>query len=346
MDNTPKVAIVILNWNGLKHLSQFLPSVMASEWGNLDIVVGDNASSDGSVDFLKSSFPAIKIIQNDQNYGFTGGYNRVLKQVEADYYILLNSDIEVTPNWIAPVIAMMEGDDKIAAAAPKIKAYHQPTHFEHAGAAGGFIDSYGYPFCRGRIFYEVEEDKGQYNQSDEIFWASGAALFIKKKCWDETGGFDERFFAHMEEIDLCWRLKNMGYKIMYCAQSEVYHVGGGTLDKENPFKTYLNFRNNLLLLKKNLPFGRSAFTIGIRLWLDLLAIIRFVGEGKRKDARAVSRAHRNFFRTLFQTEQSGIKVPKAHHSTLKRMYKHNIVWDFFVKKKRVFSDLKPEDFYK
>lgn len=346
MDNTPKVAIVILNWNGLKHLSQFLPSIMASEWPNLDIVVGDNASSDGSVAFLKSNFPTIRIIQNDQNYGFTGGYNRILKQVDADYYILLNSDIEVTPNWIKPVIDLMESDERVAAAAPKIKAYHQPTHFEHAGAAGGFIDSYGYPFCRGRIFYKVEEDKGQYNQSDEIFWASGAALFIKKRCWDEAGGFDERFFAHMEEIDLCWRLKNMDYKIMYCAESEVYHVGGGTLDKENPFKTYLNFRNNLLLLKKNLPFGRSVFTIGIRLWLDLFAIFRFMGEGKHKDAGAVCRAHRNFFRNLFKADPSGIKIPKAHHSTLKRMYKHNIVWDFFIRKKRVFSDLKQEDFYK
>jgi GT2 family glycosyltransferase len=346
MNNIPKVAIVILNWNGLKHLSQFLPSVMATEWPNLEIIVGDNASSDGSVKFLQSTFPSIKIIQNDDNYGFTGGYNRVLKQVEADYYILLNSDIEVTPNWIKPVIDMMEADALIAAAAPKIKAFHQPTHFEHAGAAGGFIDSYGYPFCRGRIFYEVEEDKGQYNQSGEVFWASGAALFIKKKCWDESGGFDERFFAHMEEIDLCWRLKNMGYKVMYCAESEVFHVGGGTLDKENPFKTYLNFRNNLLLLKKNLPFGRSFFTISIRFVLDLLAITRFMGEGKRKDAWAISRAHQNFVRTMFHSDKSGIKVPKAHHSTLKCMYKHNIVWDFFIKKKKAFTDLDAEDFYR
>jgi GT2 family glycosyltransferase len=296
MSSIPKVAIVILNWNGLKHLSQFLPSVMQSDWPNLEIVVGDNASSDGSVKFLQNSFPSICIIQNDDNYGFTGGYNRVLKQVEADYYILLNSDIEVTPNWIKPVIELMESDALIAAAAPKIKSYHLQTHFEHAGAAGGFIDSYGYPFCRGRIFYELEEDRGQYNQSGEVFWASGAALFIKKKHWDETGGFDERFFAHMEEIDLCWRLKNMGYKVMYCAESEVYHVGGGTLDKENPFKTYLNFRNNLLLLKKNLPFGRSFFTISLRFWLDLLAIARFMNEGKRKDAWAISRAHQNFVR--------------------------------------------------
>jgi GT2 family glycosyltransferase len=345
MSTTPKVAIVILNWNGLKHLSKFLPSVMASEWDNLEIVVGDNASSDGSVRFLQSTFPSIKIIQNDANYGFTGGYNRVLSQVDADYYILLNSDIEVTPNWIKPVIELMESEAEIAAAAPKIKAYHQPTHFEHAGAAGGFIDSYGYPFCRGRIFYEVEEDKGQYDQSGEVFWATGAALFIKKKCWDLAGGFDERFFAHMEEIDLCWRLKNLDFKIMYCAESVVYHVGGGTLDKENPFKTYLNFRNNLLLLKKNLSFGRALFTICLRYLLDLLAIVRFLNEGKRKDAWAVSRAHQSFIRMLFKSDKSVVKAPKAHHSTLKRMYKHNIVWYFFIKKKKAFSDLRAEDFY-
>lgn len=346
MSNPPKVAVVILNWNGLKHLSRFLPSVMASGWDNLEVVVGDNASGDGSVKFLKHTFPNVRIIQNDRNYGFTGGYNRVLEQVEADYFILLNSDIEVTPGWIKPVIDLMETDEQVAVAAPKIKSFHQPTHFEHAGAAGGFIDSYGYPFCRGRIFYEVEEDKGQYQQSGEVFWATGAALFIKRDCWHLAGGFDERFFAHMEEIDLCWRLKNLGYKIMYCAQSEVYHVGGGTLNKEDPLKTYLNFRNNLLLLKKNLPFGRSALTICLRMWLDMIAVIRFISEGKRKDAWAVSRAHQNFFRTLFTRHKTPVKIPKAHHSTLKCMYKHNIVWDFFIKKKKAFSDLEATDFYR
>lgn len=350
MTQIPKVAIVILNWNGMKHLSLFLPSVMTSTYPNLEIILGDNASSDQSVEFIRTNYPEIRIIQNDQNYGFTGGYNRVLDQVDADYFILLNSDIEVTDNWISPVIELMESDDLIAAAAPKIKSYHQKTHFEHAGAAGGFIDSYGYPFCRGRIFYELEEDKGQYQESGEVFWASGAALFIKKHCWVESGGFDESFFAHMEEIDLCWRLKNRGYKVMYCAESTVYHVGGGTLDKENPFKTYLNFRNNLLLLKKNLPFGRSFFTITIRFWLDLLAIARFMNEGKRKDAWAVSRAHQNFAKRLFKSEAS--KSPVASPdvtdlggSKLKCMYKNNIVWDFFIKKKHRFTELHQEDFY-
>lgn len=359
MIDTPKVAVVILNWNGVKYLKQFLPSVLASTWPGLEVVIGDNASSDGSVAFIKENYPGIKVIQNDRNYGFTGGYNRVLNQVDADYYILLNSDVEVVPGWIEPVIALMESDSLIAAAAPKILSYAQKDQFEHAGAAGGFIDSFGYPFCRGRMFYEVEHDLGQYEQSGEIFWASGASLFIKKKYWDEAGGFDEYFFAHMEEIDLCWRLKNMGCKVMYCAQSVVYHVGGGTLNAENPFKTYLNFRNNLLLLKKNLPFLKAFFVIIIRFWMDLLAIVRFLAEGKRKDAWAVSRAHQNFVLSIFGIRVSGYGVkdlrngdkkasPKTHSSkrithNLKGMFKGSIVWNFFVKKKTRFTDLDPAD---
>ncbi len=342
MNYTPKVAIVILNWNGVEHLRTFLPSVLSSVWPNLDIIVGDNGSTDGSVAFIKGMYPSIRIIETGANYGFTGGYNRVLEQVEADYYILLNSDVEVHPGWIAPVIELMESDPLIAAAAPKIKAYLQKDSFEHAGAAGGFIDSYGYPFCRGRVFYAIEQDKGQYEQSGEIFWASGAALFIKKKCWDEAGGFDDRFFAHMEEIDLCWRLKNMGYKIMYCAQSEVFHLGGGTLNTENPFKTYLNFRNNLLLLKKNLPFGRSVYVITTRYFMDFMALLRFINEGKRKDAAAVSKAHRNFIRHLFHSEKTIIHKDK---SRLKGMYKGSIIAEFFIKKKHSFTSLDQKNFY-
>jgi GT2 family glycosyltransferase len=350
MNFTPKVAVVILNWNGIEHLRTFLPSVLGSIYPNLEIVVGDNASKDGSVEMVKSHFPQVSIIQNDDNYGFTGGYNRVLEHVDADYFILLNSDVEVLPGWIAPVIELMESDDLIAAAAPKIKSYLQKDHFEHAGAAGGFIDSFGYPFCRGRIFYVTEQDTGQYQQSGEVFWASGAALFIKRKYWEEAGGFDERFFAHMEEIDLCWRLKNLGYKIMYCAESEVFHVGGGTLNAEHPFKTYLNFRNNLLLLKKNLPYWRSVFIIGTRFWMDTMAIFRFLNEGKRKDAWAVSRAHQNFMRHLFQRESRMVNKAKSHHnldasSRLKGMYKGSIIVDFFLKKKKIFTSLHQEDFY-
>jgi GT2 family glycosyltransferase len=345
MSNTPKVAVVILNWNGLKYLRQFLPSVLSSTYPNLDIIVGDNASTDGSVEFIRQEYPSVQIIQNDDNYGFTGGYNRVLEHVTADYFILLNSDVEVSPGWIAPVIDLMESDPLIAAAAPKIIAFNQKDHFEHAGAAGGFIDSYGYPFCQGRMFYEIEQDKGQYQKSEEVFWATGAAMFVKSERWHEAGGFDERFFAHMEEIDLCWRLKNMGYKVMYCAESQVYHLGGGTLNAENPFKTYLNFRNNLLLLQNNLPFWRAVFTISARIWMDLLALIRFLSEGKRKDAWAVSRAHQNFVFNLFKADKRSKKSKLPRKYPLKGIYKGSLVLDFFVKKKKHFTDLDQERFY-
>ncbi|MBD1394677.1 glycosyltransferase family 2 protein [Mucilaginibacter glaciei] len=349
----PKVAVVILNWNGLKYLRDFLPSVLASTWPNLEVVVGDNGSSDGSIAFVRTVYPSITIIENNDNYGFTGGYNRVLAKVEADYYILLNSDVEVEPGWIEPVIAQMESDELIAAAAPKIKSFLQKDYFEHAGAAGGFIDKYGYPFCRGRIFFDIEADTGQYEQAGEIFWASGAAMFIKKKCWDLAGGFDESFFAHMEEIDLCWRLKNMGYKVVYCPQSQVYHVGGGTLNAENPFKTYLNFRNNLLLLKNNLPFWKAFWVITIRFFMDLLALTRFLMEGKRKDAWAVSRAHQNFVRKIFSPKDRKSASQKEAQSSIKHLnsqtqtgtYSRSIVWDFFVGKKNKFTDLEQRDLH-
>lgn len=353
MMQAPKVAVVILNWNGLKYLRDFLPSVLASTWPNLEVVVGDNGSSDGSIAFVRNLYPAITIIENNDNYGFTGGYNRVLAKVDADYYVLLNSDVAVEPGWIEPVIAQMESDELIAAAAPKIKAFHQQDHFEHAGAAGGFIDKYGYPFCRGRIFFDIEADTGQYEQPGEIFWASGAAMFIKKKCWNLAGGFDESFFAHMEEIDLCWRLKNMGYKVVYCPQSQVYHVGGGTLNAENPFKTYLNFRNNLLLLKNNLPFWRATWIISIRFFMDLLALVRFLMEGKRKDAWAVSRAHQNFVRKIFSRKDRKSASQKDAQSKISNLksqihtgtYTRSIVWDFFVGKKTKFTDLEQQDLH-
>ncbi len=341
----PKVAVVILNWNGLNYLQTYLPSVIASIYPNLEIVLGDNGSADGSVNFVRTNFPQVKTVLNDQNYGFTGGYNRVLNQVEADYFILLNSDVEVEPDWIGPVIKLMETDGLIAAAGPKILSWQQKNRFEHAGAAGGFIDTFGYPFCRGRIFYEVEEDHGQYNQSGEVLWASGAALFIKQKYWLLSGGFDERFFAHMEEIDLCWRLKNMGLKVMYCAESKVYHLGGGTLDAENPFKTYLNFRNNLLLLQKNLWLRKSVFVIPARFVLDFVTMLRFISEGKRKNAAAIGKAHRNFLSQIFTNSGQRQKVKSERHAdynlqSTAGFYRGSVVWDFFVRKIRKFSQLK------
>jgi GT2 family glycosyltransferase len=337
-----KIAIVILNWNGKKYLESFLPSVCSSTYPNLEIVIGDNGSSDGSVLFLQEEYPFIRVIETGVNLGFTGGYNEVLKAVEADYFILLNSDVEVTPNWVEPLITLMEKDPSIAACQPKIRAYYQKNEFEHAGAAGGFIDKFGYPFCAGRILDTVETDQGQYNSSREIFWASGAALCIKAAAWKKAQGFDRDFFAHMEEIDLCWRLKAMGYKIWYCSESVVYHVGGGTLNKENPFKTYLNFRNNLFMLQKNLPFWRSLFTIFIRFWLDFLALLHFLLQGKRKDAIAVSKAHVNFFRNFKKTVRKRKQIKKT--KSISNIYQGSIIWLYFVKRKKKFIELDSNHF--
>lgn len=338
MNNLPSVSIVVLNWNGQSFLEQFLPSICASTYPNLQVIIGDNASTDNSVSFVKSHYSQIRIILNDKNYGFAGGYNMVLGQVESDYYILLNSDVEVEPGWIEPVIELMESDSKIAAAQPKVRSYREKHMFEYAGAAGGFLDFLGYPLCRGRIFDTVEADTGQYDDVKEIFWASGAALFIRRRRWEEVGGLDEDFFAHMEEIDLCWRLKNIGLKVMYCPNSVVYHVGGGTLNSENPFKTYLNFRNNLILIQKNLPFFHSALVIFCRFWLDLIALIKFLYDGKTKDAWAVNKAHVSFFKDLFKNARKASKIPTAGFNST-GIIKTSIVWHYFALKKKTFKSL-------
>lgn len=333
----PKVAVVILNWNGKHYLESFLPALEASTYPNLELVVGDNASGDGSVEYLKARHPHIRIIGNEVNLGFAGGYNEVLKQVEADYLVLLNSDVEVTPGWIEPVISLMESDPLIAAAQPKIKAQKEKTSFEYAGAAGGYLDHYGYPFCRGRIFDTLEQDMGQYDRDTEVFWASGAAFFIRRQCWAESGGLDTDFFAHMEEIDLCWRLKNMGYRIMCCAASEVYHVGGGTLNAESPYKTYLNFRNNLVMLIKNLPPGAAVWTVFLRLWLDLLSLVKFLADGKLKNAWAVSRAHQYLFLNLRKISRKMVKDTARFNDA--GYYRKSIVWQYFGRARKKFSDL-------
>lgn len=337
MTSYPKVAVVILNWNGKHHLAQFLPSVTSSVYPNMEIIVGDNASSDGSVSFLETAYPDIRIIRNKENYGFAGGYNAVLSQVEADYFILLNSDVEVTPDWIGPVIRMMESDSRIAAAQPKLLSFEYRTQFEYAGAAGGFLDVLGYPFCRGRVFDTVEHDLGQYDDDTEVFWATGAALFIKSTCWKESGGLDADFFAHMEEIDLCWRLKNRGYRIMYCGRSTVYHLGGGTLNAESPYKTYLNFRNNLVMLHKNMGAVQAAVVIFIRLWLDLITLIKFLADKKPANARAINKAHTNFFRNFFRTLRKRAGKPAAFNRT--GLYGGSIVFQYFLRGKKKYSDL-------
>lgn len=338
MINYPKVAVVILNWNGEKYLEKFLPSVVVSTYPNLEVIIGDNASSDGSISFLHKNYPNLNIIINDQNYGFAGGYNRVLTGLDADYYVLLNSDVEVTPHWIEPVIALMESDNGIAAAQPKLLSYADKSVFEYAGAAGGFIDQFGYPFCRGRIFDTIEKDEGQYNEVLEVFWASGAALFIRKSCWDEMKGLDEDFFAHMEEIDLCWRLKNKGYKIMYCPHSVVYHLGGGTLSAESPFKTYLNFRNNLVMLQKNLPFKRAVLIIFIRFWLDFLSMIKFFIDGRPKNALIISKSHVHFLRDISKNKKK--RVADFSMFNPAGLYKGSIVWAYFLRGRKKFERLK------
>ncbi|RST28260.1 glycosyltransferase family 2 protein [Chryseobacterium lacus] len=295
-----RLAIAILNWNGKKWLEKFLPSVVQHS-PEADIYIIDNASEDDSVTFVENNFPSVRVIQNSKNEGFAAGYNSGLKNIDAEIYCLLNSDVEVTQNWIPPMIALFDSDQSIAAAQPKILSYHNRNFFEYAGAGGGFIDNLGFPYCRGRIFNSIEEDKGQYDDETEIFWASGCSLFIRSKDFQEQGGFDERFFAHQEEIDLCWRLKNSGKKIMYTGKSAVYHVGGGTLSNQNPEKTFLNFRNNLSMMLKNLPFPNLLWLLFFRLSLDGIAGIQFAFRHGFSHLWAVVRSHVGFYAQLPET---------------------------------------------
>lgn len=288
------LAIVILNWNGKIWLEKFLPSVVNYSQ-NTEIYVIDNFSDDDSVDFLKSKFPTIKIVLNDKNYGFAGGYNEGLKSINAEFYCLLNSDVEVTENWINPVLNLFKKDSQVAAIQPKILSYTNKKYFEFAGAGGGLIDNLGYPYCRGRVFDDVEEDKGQYDDETEIFWASGCCFFIRSKDFWEQNGFDERFFAHQEEIDLCWRLINSGRKIYYTGQSKVYHVGGGTLNKQSPQKTYLNIRNNLSMMLKNLPSPNLIWVLFLRMILDGVAAFYFAYKNGLSHLWAVLRGHFGFY---------------------------------------------------
>ncbi len=336
-----KVAVVILNWNGQQFLEQFLPSVTSCSQGDgIEVWVADNGSTDESLDFLQKKYPTVKILAFDQNYGFTGGYNRALKEIQAEYYVLLNSDIEVTPNWIEPIITKMDADQQIAAAMPKLKAYHDKNLFEYAGAAGGFIDKFGFPFCRGRMLSVLEEDQGQYDVESEIFWATGACLFVRAEIYHAVEGLDELFFAHMEEIDLCWRLKNRGYKVMYYPQATVYHVGGGTLPNNNPRKLFLNYRNNLFLLYKNLPQSRLVSTIFIRLMLDGISAAMYLLQGKLSFFWAVPKAHFAFYRMLghfAKTRKKNKKLRTVYQH--KEMYKKSLVLRFFMFQKHKFSDL-------
>lgn len=328
-----KIAVVILNWNGVKLLEQFLPSVIKYSPEAI-IYVADNASTDNSVDYVKEHFPEVKIIQNTGNFGFAKGYNEALQFVEEDIYALVNSDIEVTENWLEPITTLFESEPETAIIQPKILDFKNKEYFEYAGAGGGFIDKYAFPFCRGRIFETLEKDNGQYNDTTSIFWASGACFFIRKEVYRNLNGFDPDFFAHQEEIDLCWRATNNNHVVKYCGQSTVYHVGGATLDAGNPRKTFLNFRNSLWMMLKNLPSGKLFPVLFIRLAFDGIAGVRFLLQGKPKHLFAVLQSHFYFYLYLPKFLKKRQLLQKENY------YKINsIVYRYFIKNGRVFADL-------
>ena len=337
-----KTAIVILNYNGEKYLRQFLPSVLSHSQG-CEIIVADNCSTDQSLQYLEQHQPAVRIIRLSENGGYSKGYNEALAQVDADYYVLLNSDVEVTANWVAPIIEMMEADHSIAAAQPKILSFNQPDEFEYAGAAGGYIDSLGYPFCRGRLFNTLEKDSGQYDDRKQIFWATGACLFIRSDVFHTLGGLDPDFFAHMEEIDLCWRINSAGLKVMYDGRSTVYHVSGGTLHKSNPKKTYLNFRNGLSLIYKNYSKAEVYLKMPVRIILDIIASIKFMAFDSFADGWAVIRAHRDFLSDFSKNYRKRKAVQQKRIREASTIYRGSVVYEYFVKGKKRFDELDMPD---
>jgi GT2 family glycosyltransferase len=328
-----KVAVVILNWNGKQLLEQFLPSVVQFSQ-EATVYVADNASTDDSVAFVRANFPTVSIIVNSTNTGYAGGYNEALQHIEVDVYALVNSDIEVTENWLQPIIKTFQNEASTAIIQPKILDFKNKDYFEYAGAAGGFIDQYGYPFCRGRIFDTLEKDNGQYDSNQEIFWASGACFFIRSAVYNQLNGFDTSFFAHQEEIDLCWRATNKGYSIKYLFESKVYHVGGATLQQGNPKKTELNFRNSLLMLTKNLPKKNLYKVLFIRMILDGVAGIQFLLRGQYKHLLAILKAHFAFYKLFSENYAKRGDIQQT-----KYYFTKSIVYSYFVNKIRFFNDL-------
>lgn len=335
----PSVAIVILNWNGKHHLQQFLPSVVKTTYANLQIIVADNASTDDSIQYLQANYPAIKLLVLEKNYGFAKGYNEALKQVNADYFVLLNSDVEVTPNWLEPIIELLEQDATHAACQPKILAYKNKSLFEYAGAGGGWLDAFGYPFARGRIFDICEEDKGQFNTTEKIFWATGAAMVIRSAVFQQLNGFDEYFFAHQEEIDLCWRIQLEGYAVFSCPPSVVYHVGGGTLPRGNSKKTYLNFRNNQIMLAKNLPWSEKWWKIPYRLALDQVSALKGLLSGDGGYFLSIIEAHFAFLYWIVFGNKKWKPKKRKKLKTLNGVFAGNLVWEHFVLKKKTFFEI-------
>lgn len=336
-----KVAVVILNWNGAKLMEEFLPSVVAyspAEWA--EVVVADNGSTDSSIAMLEEKFPSIRIIRLDLNYGFAEGYNQALRQINNEYTVLLNSDVEVTPGWLDAPLAALEADPAIAAAQPKIRAQRNKEYFEYAGASGGFMDIYGYPYCRGRVLHIIEKDEGQYDTPADILWATGACLFVRTAVYKEVGGLDADFFAHQEEIDMCWRLRSRGYRLVCTPQSVVYHVGGATLNVESPRKTFLNFRNNLLMLYKNLPENDLKHVMRVRFWLDYIAAAKFLLCGHWPNARAVYEARKAFFsmRPDYAAKRRE-NMAKTTLTTIPELLRSSLILGFYLKGKKKFTEI-------
>lgn len=335
----PEVAIVILNYNGQKFLEQFLPAVLASTYANKRVIVADNASADDSVTFLRTHYPSVEIIQNEKNYGFAGGYNQALLQVHSDYYVLLNSDVEVTPGWIEPVIGVMEADKTIGVCQPVLLDYKRKEYFEYAGAAGGWLDMLGYPFARGRVFEFLEQQEQQYTDTVPVFWASGAAMFIKSEVYHAVNGMDEYFFAHQEEIDMCWRIQLAGYKVYCCPDAVVYHVGGGTLPKGHR-KTYLNFRNNLVMLLKNLPFTEQCWKIPLRILMDILFAAKCLSGGDTGSVWAIMQAHGAVLKWSLGIGKGS--DPSGDRKSMKKLYGvlgKSVVWAYFIKRQVRFTEI-------
>ncbi len=335
------IAVVILNWNGEAFLKRFLPILISNtQTADTEIFVADNASSDNSLKLLKEDFPTVKTIVLDQNYGFAGGYNRALEQIDAKYFVLLNSDVEVTEDWLLPMFNYLEQNKDVAACQPKIKSIQDRNLFEHAGAAGGFIDYLGFPFCRGRVLSNIEEDKGQYDTIIDVFWASGACFMVRADLFKKLGGFDDVFFAHMEEIDLCWRFNSRGYRVACIPESTVYHVGGGTLKSEHPYKTYLNFRNNLLMLYKNLPQKNLAEVLKWRKLLDYIAFFQMILTGKLRNAMSVMRARKDFKKLMPEfDEKRNENILFATRTQCSEMLNKSIIVEYYFKRNRTFSHL-------
>ena len=337
-----KTAVVILNWNTEGFLKEFLPGLLHSVQNvdGAEVIVADNASTDGSMTVMKEYFPSVRTIELEKNFGFTGGYNKAFDQIDSEYFLLINSDIEVTEGWLEPLVQWMDTHPECGACAPKLHSWQEREKFEYAGAAGGYIDRFGYPFCRGRVMKRLETDCGQYDSPADVFWATGACLMVRSSLYRKLGGLDERFFAHMEEIDLCWRLRARGRSIVCIPDSRVYHVGGATLSKENPRKTFLNFRNNLLLLYKNLPEADLRPVMRLRRLLDYVAALKFLLSGETGNARAVIRARREFKRIRNNyTAARQENLRKATGDTIPEIMQKSLLWQYYAKGKKTFTQL-------